>query len=68
VEEGARRRCGPAVLVEEMEIGFLCELLWVMAMLLMHWIGVWGSWWWLSTMTRDGGGGRVKGGDRSRRN
>jgi hypothetical protein len=41
-EEVARRRCGPAVLVEEMEIDLLCELLWVVAMLLMHWIGVWG--------------------------
>jgi hypothetical protein len=41
-EEGARRRCGPAVLVEEMEIGLLCELLWVVALLLLHWIGVWG--------------------------
>jgi hypothetical protein len=41
-EEGARRRCGPAVLLEEMEIDLLCELLWVMAMLLMRWIGVWG--------------------------
>jgi hypothetical protein len=41
-EEGARRRCDPAVLVEEMEIDLLCELLWVLAMLLMHWIGVWG--------------------------
>jgi hypothetical protein len=39
-EEGARRRCGPAVLVEEMEIDLLCELLWVVAMLLMHWIRV----------------------------
>jgi hypothetical protein len=41
-EEGARRRCSLAVLVEEMEIGLLCELLWVVAMLLRHWIGVWG--------------------------
>jgi hypothetical protein len=41
-EQGARWRCGPAVLVEELEIGLLCELLWVVTMLLMHWIGIWG--------------------------
>jgi hypothetical protein len=35
-EERARRRCGPAVLVEETGIGLLGELRWVMAMLLVH--------------------------------
>jgi hypothetical protein len=32
-EEKARRRCGPAVLVEETEIGLLGELRWIVGML-----------------------------------
>jgi hypothetical protein len=39
-EERARRRCGPTVLVEEIGIGSLSELRLVMAVLLLHWIGV----------------------------
>jgi hypothetical protein len=46
-EQELRRRYGPAVLVEEMEIGLLSELLWVVAVLLMHWIGVRRWWGWL---------------------
>jgi hypothetical protein len=38
-EEGARRHCGPAVLVEETGIGSLGELRWVTAVLLVLWIG-----------------------------
>jgi hypothetical protein len=60
VEQEFRRRCGPAVLVEEMEIGLLSELLWVVAALLMHWIGVRRWWWWLSTVARRHGGGPVR--------
>jgi hypothetical protein len=43
-EQELRRRCGPAVLVEEMEIGLLSELQWVVVVLLMHWIRV-RRWW-----------------------
>jgi hypothetical protein len=67
VEERARRRCGPAVLVEETGIGSLGELQWVTAMLLLHWIGDSGTAVGLLTVTRDGGGDRVTGDDRSRR-
>jgi hypothetical protein len=59
-EQELRRRCGSAVLVEEMENGLVGELLWVMAVLLMHWIGVRRWWGWLSMVARDGGGGPVR--------
>jgi hypothetical protein len=58
---GAHRRCGPAVLEEETEIGLLSELLGVAAVLLMHWIGVQRRCGWLSTVARDGGGGSSEG-------
>jgi hypothetical protein len=38
-EEKARRRCGPAVLVEETEIGLLGELRWIVGMLFVLRIG-----------------------------
>jgi hypothetical protein len=61
VAEQELRRCyGPAVLVEEMEIGLLSELLWVVTVLLMHWIGVQRWWGWLSTAAKDGGGGPMR--------
>jgi hypothetical protein len=44
----SRRRRGP-------EIGLLGELWWVTAMLLVHWIGDWGTAVGLPMVTKDGG-------------
>jgi hypothetical protein len=54
-EEGARRRCGPAVLVEETGIGSLGELWWVTAVLLVLWIGDGERRWGLPTVSRSRG-------------
>jgi hypothetical protein len=54
--------------MEKTEIGFLGELRWVTAMLSVHWIGDWGAAVGLPTVTRDGGGDRLTGDDRSREN
>jgi hypothetical protein len=59
-EQELRRCYGPVVLVEEMEIGLLSELLWVVVVLLMHWIRVRRWWWWLSTVARRRGRGPVR--------
>jgi hypothetical protein len=53
--------------VEKTDISLLGELWWVTAMLLVYWIGDWGAVVGLPTVTRDGGGDRVTGDDRSRR-
>jgi hypothetical protein len=67
-EEGAHRRCGPAALVEETEIGSLGELRWVTAVLLVLWIGD-GKWrWGLPPVSRSRGRCPVKCGGRRRRN
>jgi hypothetical protein len=67
-ELGAHRRCGEWCRMQENEIGGAEEHQRVTAELWLHWIRVRGWCGWLSTMARYGGGGRVMGGDRSRRN
>jgi hypothetical protein len=54
-ERGARWRCGPALLVEETGIGSLSELQWVMAVLLVLWIGDGERRWGLPTVSRSNG-------------
>jgi hypothetical protein len=63
---GARRRCGPAIPVEEIGIDSLGELRWVAAVLFVLWIGDGEQRWRLSTMSRSREGGPVKCGGRSR--
>jgi hypothetical protein len=63
---GARRRCGPAIPVEEIGIDSLGELRWVVAVLFVLWIGDGEQRWRLSTVSRSRGGGLVKCGGRSR--
>jgi hypothetical protein len=53
--------------VEKTEISLPDDLRWVTTMLLVHWIRDWGAAVGLPTVTRDGGGDRVTGDDRSRR-
>jgi hypothetical protein len=53
--------------VEKTKISLLGGLRLVTTMLLVHWIGDWGAAVGLPTVTRDGGGDRVTGDDRSRR-
>jgi hypothetical protein len=54
-EEGARRRRGPAIPVEELEIGWLGELRWVVRVLFVLQIGG-GEWrWGLPTVSRSRG-------------
>jgi hypothetical protein len=63
----ARRRCGPAVLVEELEIGLLDELRWIVEMLFVLRIGDGEQWWRLTTVSRSRGGGPVRGGAGARK-
>jgi hypothetical protein len=74
-QEAERRRsleltsaAGNGARMRENKIGGAEEHQRVTAELWLHWIGVRGWCGRLSTMARDGRGGRVKGGDRSRRN
>jgi hypothetical protein len=59
---------GNGARMQENKIGGAKEHQRVTTELWLHWIRVRGWCGRLSTMARDGGGGRVKGGDRSRRN
>jgi hypothetical protein len=68
VEERARRRCGLAVLVEEIGIGSLGELRWIVGVLFTLRIEDRERWWRLPMVSRGRGGGPVRGGDRSREN
>jgi hypothetical protein len=65
--KGARRCCGPAVLVDETGIGLLGELRWIVGVLFMLQIKDGERWWGLLAVSRDGGGDRAVGDDRSRR-
>jgi hypothetical protein len=67
-EEGARRRRGPVIPVEELEIGWLGELRWVVRVLFVLRIGGGERWWGLPTVSRSRGRCPVKCGGRSRRN
>jgi hypothetical protein len=67
-EKRARRRCGPAVLVEGTKIGSLGKLRWVTVVLLVLWIGDGKQRWGLPTLSRSRGRCSVKCGGRSRRN
>jgi hypothetical protein len=53
---GAHRRRGPAIPVEEIGIGLLGELWWVAGVLFVLGIREGEQRWWLSTVARDGGG------------
>jgi hypothetical protein len=63
----ARRRCGPVILVEELAIGLLSELQWLVGMLFVLRIERGKQWWRLPTVSRDDGGDRAAGDGRSRR-
>jgi hypothetical protein len=54
------------ILVEELAIGLLSELQWLVGMLFVLRIGRRKQWWRLPTVSRDGGGGPVSNGDRGR--
>jgi hypothetical protein len=66
-EEGARRRRGPAIPVEELEIGLLGELRWVVRVLFVLRIGGEERRWGLPTVSRSRGRCPVKCGGWSRR-
>jgi hypothetical protein len=53
--------------VRETEIGWAEKYQWITVMPWWHWIGARGWFGWLTTVARRRGGGRVKGGGRSRR-
>jgi hypothetical protein len=67
-EEWARRHCGLAVLVEEIGIGSLGELQWIVGVLFALRIEDGEQWWTLPTVSWGCGAGPVCGGDRSREN
>jgi hypothetical protein len=64
--KGAHRRCGLVILVEELAIGLLSELQWLVGMLFMLRIGRGKQWWRLTMVSRGRGGGPLSGGDQNR--
>jgi hypothetical protein len=63
--KGARRCCGPVILVEEIGIGSLGELRWIVGVLIALRIENGERWWGLSTVSPSCGGGPVSNGGRS---